>query len=109
MAAFGLAIAQTGYTYQADLSSMQGNRLTVKLTVPEASQAVVNFVFPSAVPGYYHNDLQFGRLVYNVQAFGPQRQSLPVEQLSFNRWRIKNAKLLRYIEYEVEDAWNHKG
>lgn len=109
MAALGPAIAQVGYTYQADLNNMQSNRLTVKLTVPEVSQAVVNFVFPSAVPSYYHNDLQFGRLVYNVQAFGPQRQPLPVEQISFNRWRIKNAKLLRYIEYEVEDTWNHKG
>ncbi|MCB0568154.1 MAG: hypothetical protein KDC66_00245 [Phaeodactylibacter sp.] len=109
LAATGVAYTQQGYTYQADLSQMKGKRLAIKLTVPPAGQDVINFVFPTAVPGYYQNGLQSGRLVYNLQAMNLQHQPLPVEQLSFNRWRIKDATALRYIEYEVEDVWNHKG
>lgn len=109
VALFGMATAQKGYTYQVALNKMQGNRLAIKLTAPESSQPVVNFVFPEAVPGFFQKGLQFGRLVYDVRAFDAQRQPLPAEQISFNRWRIGNARQLRYIEYEVEDAWSHKG
>ena len=95
------------YFYKADLREMKEDRVAVKLNVYQfkADEAVFNF--PRIVPGIY-GTMDFGRNIVRFQALS-DGDTLPVERLGINSWKIHNARKLDEIRYEVNDGWEEFG
>lgn len=95
------------YSYDVNLREIRDDRLTVKLAVYDfkADEAVFNF--PRIVPGIY-GAMDFGRNIVHFKAMA-DGDTLPVERLSVNSWKIRNARRLDEIRYEVNDGWEEFG
>lgn len=96
--------AQNNYQYQLNLSTVENDRLTVKLAVPLMKKDSVLFHLPKIVPGTYaiHN---YGAFVHNLTAFDKAGKILPVTRKDKNSWLIGDAKKLSSLTYEVDDTW----
>jgi predicted metalloprotease with PDZ domain len=111
MTAITMALADTGkpeknlYQYSIDLTKVQNDQLTVNLIVPAMKKKEVVYYMPKIVPGTYAN-YNFGRFVSNFTARDKKGKVLPVEKIDENSWRIKNAKNLNRISYDVQDTWD---
>lgn len=95
------------YAYQVNLREIRDDRLTVHLTVEHypADEAVFNF--PRIVPGIY-GAMDFGRNIVHFKALSG-KDTLPVERLDTNSWKISRARRLDAIQYEVNDGWEEFG
>lgn len=102
-----LSPAQNQYEYQVNLNQVHNDRLTVSMKTPKVQTATAVFALPRIIPGTY-NISDFGRFITNVKAFDQQGNSLPVNKIDTNRWKIGKASLLARITYEVEDIFDTK-
>jgi predicted metalloprotease with PDZ domain len=95
------------YSYSVNLQNVKDDRLSVLLTLQgfQADEAVFNF--PRIVPGIY-GAMDFGRNIVHFKALSGS-DTLPVERLSVNSWKISNARKLDAIRYEVNDGWEEFG
>lgn len=96
------------YFYKADLREMQNDRVPVKLEVYQFNGDEAVFNFPRIVPGIY-GAMDFGRNIVNFKALADGGDTLPAERLGVNSWKIRNARKLREIRYEVNDGWDEFG
>jgi len=60
---------------------------------------------PSTVPGTY-SVLDFGRFMKSFEAFDIDGNTLPVEQISIDRWEISNSDRLAKLVYDIEDSFD---
>ena len=81
-----------------DLINAKNDQITVRFTPPAISEDEVEFQIPKIVPGTYSIS-DFGRFVNNLKAYDQQDSLLSVDQVSTNRWTIKNAKDLKYLTF----------
>lgn len=115
---FGFACAQQAlslqsmasgevYSYRVNLRKIKEDRLTVNLDVRAFNSDEALFNFPRIVPGIY-GAMDFGRNIVNFKARAGS-DTLPVERISVNSWKIGNARRLDAIQYEVNDGWEEFG
>ena len=95
------------YFYEVNLSELQDDRLTVKLTVFGVKADTAVFNFPHIVPGIY-GAMDFGRNIVQFRALAGA-DTLPVVRLGVNSWKISRAHKLTEIRYEVNDGWEEFG
>lgn len=95
------------YQYTVDLTNVVDDRVHVELTPPAVKEKEVTFFFPKIVPGTYAI-ADYGRYVTDLKALDKKGRDLPVEKVSENEWRIKNANKLVKITYWVDDTWDTK-
>lgn len=95
------------YSYHVNLRKIKDDRLTVKLTVQNFHSDEAVFNFPRIVPGIY-GAMDFGRNIVNFKALSGT-DTLPVERLNINSWKIRGARKLDVIVYEVNDGWEEFG
>lgn len=97
-------IAAQEYRYSLDLQQLPDDRLHIRLDISGLPQGDVLFHFPRIVPGIY-GAMDFGRNIVRLRAWGGS-DTLPVERLDINTWRIAGAERLSAVTYEVNDGWD---
>ncbi|MGB3463896.1 MAG: peptidase M61, partial [Cyclobacteriaceae bacterium] len=88
-----------------DLINVSEDKVDVTYTPPSPSGNQAEFQIPKIVPGTYSIS-DFGRFVNDFTALSETGDTLEVEKLSENRWRIDNAKQLATITYRVDDTYD---
>ncbi len=101
--------AQDKYVITIDLTKVENDKAPVEIIVPEIKEAEIEYHMAKIVPGTYSIS-DFGRFVVDFKAFDQEGNLLTVENISTNRWSIKNATKLNKITYWIEDSFdNFKG
>lgn len=99
------AFADGDYHYYVDLTAVKNDKLTIKLTPPDISDNETIFMFPAMVPGTY-DVYDFGRFVSNFKVEGKDGQTIKVEVLDKNSYKLSPANAIKEITYDVEDSWD---
>lgn len=102
-----LAQVKNQYQYLVDLTKVKDDKLFVELTSPTITKSEVIFFLPKVIPGTYSIE-DYGRFVSDFKAFDKKGKSLPVEKISTNSWKIKDATKLAKISYWIEDSFDTK-
>lgn len=93
------------YTVTIDLTRVQNDKVQVAVQAPEIKQREIIYNMPKIVPGTYSVS-DFGKFVSDFKAYTAQGDTLPVEQLDTNRWRIQQAERLARVTYWVDDTFD---
>ncbi|AKD05687.1 peptidase M61 [Pontibacter korlensis] len=93
------------YNVTVDLTNVQNDRVQVTVQAPAIKQSEIIYNMPKIVPGTYSVS-DFGKFVSNFKAYAQNGDTLDVEKLDTNRWRIKNAQRLSRITYWVDDTFD---
>lgn len=102
----GWALAQTAqYKVEINLTTTTNDQLPVTVYPPPSDSAFVEYHMAKIVPGTYSIS-DFGRFVSDFTALSAAGDTLNVEQLSTNRWKIENAGKLHKITYQAHDTWD---
>ena len=91
-----------------DLTQVEDDRLKVEFVVPILMEDEVIYNMPRMVPGTY-KVYDFGRFVNDFVAIGGRGDTLEVEKLNTNQWKIKDAKKLYKIVYWADDTYDGDG
>jgi predicted metalloprotease with PDZ domain len=97
--------ADGDYHYYVDLTSVNNDKLTIKLTPPDITDNETVFMFPAMVPGTYEV-YDFGRFVSNFKVEGKDGKTITIEKLDKNSYKLSPANAIKEISYEVEDTWD---
>lgn len=97
--------AGNGYEFSIDLSKCINDKLDVQLITPEMNADEVIYSFPKMVPGTY-DIYDFGRFASDLRAWDKEGNQLVSEKTSDTNWKIKDARKLYKITYQVEDTWD---
>ncbi len=100
-----IAFADNDYHYYVDLTKVNNDKLTINLTPPDISENETYFMFPAMVPGTYEV-YDFGRFVSNFKAEGKNNQTITVEKIDVNTYKLSPASAIKNISYDVEDTWD---
>ena len=101
------ALAQQRYEVSIDLRAVKNDRLQVDMHTPSVKEDEIEFHMPKIVPGTYSIS-NFGRFVYDLQAFDKKNNTLSLQRLDTNRWQIKEATRLSRISYWIDDTFDEK-
>ncbi|MCT4622776.1 MAG: hypothetical protein N4A46_04065, partial [Schleiferiaceae bacterium] len=91
-----------------DLVNQVDDQVKVEIVAPLTSQKELIYNMPRMVPGTY-KVYDFGRFVNNLVAIGGRGDTLEVEQLNTNQWKIKDANKLYKVVYWADDTYDSKG
>lgn len=105
LAAAAVSQAQDTYQISIDLRKAENDQLPVEILVPTIDQDEVEYHMPKVVPGTYSIS-DFGRFVKDFRAMDKDGNLLESENISTNRWAIKNATKLSKITYWIEDSFD---
>ncbi len=84
---------------------MVDDKVKVELLAPRISSTEITFYLPKIVPGTYAI-ADYGRYVSDFNALDKKGNTLPVENINDNAWKIKNATRLHKITYWVNDSYD---
>lgn len=91
-----------------DLTQIVDDQVKVEFVVPILMEDEVVYNMPRMVPGTY-KVYDFGRFVNDLVAIGGRGDTLEVEKLNTNQWKIKDAKQLYKIVYMADDTYDGEG
>ncbi|GAB3195341.1 putative metalloprotease with PDZ domain [Pontibacter aydingkolensis] len=97
--------AGSKYNFTIDLTQVKDDKVQVTLQAPQIKESTIVYNTPKIVPGTYSVS-DFGRFVTDFKALDKSGNTLAVEQLDTNRWRISNANRLARITYWVDDTFD---
>lgn len=99
------AFADGDYHYFVDLTSVNNDKLTIKLIPPDITDNETVFMFPAMVPGTY-DVYDFGRFISNFKVEGKDGKTITIEKLDKNSYKLSPANAIKKISYDVEDTWD---
>ena len=91
-----------------DLTQIVDDRVKVEFVVPILMEEEVIYNMPRMVPGTY-KVYDFGRFVNDFVAIGGRGDTLEVERLNTNQWKIMDAKQLYNIVYLADYTYDGEG
>lgn len=97
--------AQKEYQFSVDLTQPKDDKLTVNLDTPPIREKNAVYHLPKVVPGTYSIN-NYGSYVSNFKAFDKKGQTLKVNQLDKNSWKISKAKKMTRLSYQIDDTWD---
>ncbi|UZO79413.1 hypothetical protein NBT05_10590 [Aquimarina sp. ERC-38] len=92
-------------TTYINLVNSTEDKIKVRIAVPQISTEEVIFKIPFLIPGTYQVQ-HFGTFLENLKALDINGNSLPVQKISKDEWKILKANQIRVITYEVEDTFD---
>ncbi|HKC68975.1 MAG TPA: peptidase M61 [Bacteroidia bacterium] len=101
------AKASSDYNYFVDLTNVQNDKISVKLTPPDMAENDAVFMFPAIVPGTYAI-YNFGRFISDLKVIDKNGKEIVYTKPDVNTYNIPNAKNIAYITYQVEDSWDYE-
>lgn len=93
------------YKVEIDLTATANDQVPVTIYTPWSDAEYLEYHMAKVVPGTYSIS-DFGRFVSDFKAFDKEGNSLQVDTLSINRWKIANGGQLHKITYLVDDTWD---
>ena len=96
------------YQVHADLTSYKEDQIKVEIVVPILGKDELIYQLPAMVPGTY-KIYDFGRFVNELVATNNFGDTLEVEQLNDNQWKISKAKGLYKLSYWADDSYDMAG
>lgn len=96
---------ESKYVASVDLNEVNEDMLYVTIDLPASNQTEIEYHIPKIVPGTYSIS-DFGRFVSDFSANDIEGNQLEVEEVSVNRWLIKEADKLSKISYWIEDTYD---
>ena len=97
--------ADESYRYFVNLNKVINDKVSVLLITPNINQEVVDFCFPSMVPGTYEI-YDFGRFISNLKVLGKNKTKIKIEKIDKNTYRLSPASQIEKITYDVDDTWD---
>ena len=97
--------ADESYRYFVNLNKVINDKVSVLLISPNINQEVVDFCFPSMVPGTYEI-YDFGRFISNLKVLGKNKTKIKIEKIDKNTYRLSPASQIEKITYDVDDTWD---
>lgn len=97
-----LAQSKSAYRYTVDLTRVENDRVFVELSAPKITSTETTFHLPKIIPGTY-SIADYGRYISDLKAMDKKGNSLQIEQLDVNSWKIKDANKLAKVTYWVDD------
>lgn len=93
------------YTIVQNLKAYADDLIPIRVIPPIIKDSVAEFHIPRIVPGTYdvHN---YGRFVQDFLALSGKGDTLEVERLDKNRWKILQAQDLFEIRYRMGDSYD---
>lgn len=85
---------------RTDLATATGDRLEVRLIPPKLDADTLVFVMPKIIPGTYSIS-DFGKLVYNLAAIAEGGDTIAVQRIDENRWKIPRGAELDHVYYQA--------
>lgn len=103
----GITHAQSLDTYKVeiDLTATSEDQVPVTVYPPVHEDPFVEYHMAKIVPGTYEIS-DFGRFVVDLTAIGKKGDTLKVEQITTNKWKIESRGQLDRITYKVQDTWD---
>ncbi len=101
----GSILADNGYRYSVDLTSVNNDKVKVTLIPPDLTQNEIEFMFPAMVPGTYEV-YDFGRFISNFKVSGKDGKVIKVTKVNVNTYRISPANFIKDITYDVDDTFD---
>lgn len=95
------------YQIFQDLTSLKEDKIQIRIIPPIIKDSAAEFHIPRIVPGTY-DVANYGHFVSELVALSIQGDSLPVERLSKNRWKISDAQNLYEVRYRMGDSFDEK-
>ncbi len=98
---------QNDRAYQAhlNLTKIEDGRIKVTVVVPVLETDFAIYNMPKMVPGTY-KIYDYGQFVHQFKAFDSKGDSLKVERLNTNQWKISNAQELYKLEYWASASYD---
>jgi len=93
------------YTVDMNLRALEDDLLPVQITLHQWRDSVAEFQMPRIIPGTYDVH-DYGRFLQDFTALNAAGDTLPVERLDTNRWRISQAASLHQLHYRVADTYD---
>jgi predicted metalloprotease with PDZ domain len=100
-----MATAQDLYNFTVDLIDVTNDQVKVTLITPYIKKNNTKFHFAKIIPGTYQV-YDFGRFISDFNAYDRNNNSLEVEKIDVNTYKIKQAKALYKITYKVDDSYD---
>ncbi|WP_238395640.1 M61 family metallopeptidase [Pontibacter pudoricolor] len=97
--------ANSKYAVTIHLTEIKDDKVKVTLQAPAIFQDEIVYNMPKMVPGTYAIS-DFGKFLTQFEAFDRNGNTLKVERLDVNRWKILNAKTLHQLTYWVDDSFD---
>jgi predicted metalloprotease with PDZ domain len=94
-----------GYRFTIDLVNVSNDKVKVELKPPAIQQNTIIYHIPKIVPGTYSVD-DYGRYIEQFKAYKNNGDTLPVERLDENSWKISDAKNMTSLSYLVNDTYD---
>ncbi len=98
-------IAQDQYKVSLDLINITDDQVAVTIVPPAIEEESVEYHMAKIVPGTYSIS-DFGRFVTDFSVVNAEGESLPVEQLTTNRWKVDRANEIAKITYKAHDTFD---
>ncbi|MDH5598328.1 MAG: peptidase M61, partial [Cyclobacteriaceae bacterium] len=93
------------YVFTVDLTKVVDDKVFVSLSTPSIEENEILYYLPKIIPGTYAI-ADYGRYVSDFKAYDKKGNSIPVENIDENTWKISKAKKLYRITYWVEDTFD---
>ena len=97
--------AQEKYQVVIDLTKVENDKVPVEISVPQVAEEEIEYHMAKIVPGTYSIS-DFGRFVVDFKALDAEGNLLSSENISTNKWSIKDANKLSKITYWIEDSFD---
>lgn len=96
------------YQVHVDIRNIVNDQVQVEVVVPIQRQDSAIYQLPAMIPGTYkvYNFGQFVSRLIAVNSFG---DTLKVDKLNVNQWKVNDARGLYKIVYWVDDSYDAKG
>ena len=99
---------ESEYQVMMDLTNIVDDQIEIEIIVPLIHEETAVYNMPVMVPGTY-KIYNFGRFLNRFTAIGSRGDTLEVESLNENQWKINNARDLYKISYWADDTYDGKG
>jgi len=94
-------------TFDVDVTNPTDDLFHVSVEIKNLSSENNIYNFASTAPGTY-SLLDFGRFVKSFKAFDANGNTIAVEQISTNKWKIADPERLSLLQYDIEDSFDAK-
>ncbi|WP_425391775.1 peptidase M61 [Ekhidna sp.] len=99
------SFSQGEYKVKIDLTQAKNDQVPVEILVPNIEGESIEYHMPKIVPGTYSIS-DFGRFISEFKAIDADGNFLEVDNISTNKWVIKDASKLDKITYWVDDSFD---
>ncbi len=98
-------LSEPRITFEVDVTNPLDDLFHVSVSTKNLAAENNIYNFASTAPGTY-SILNFGRFVRSFKAYDKNGDTIAVEKISTNKWKIADAERLSLLQYDIEDSFD---